>query len=95
MLERDIEKKHREKTEDQGGKLIKFLPYLEAGMPDRMRLLPIPPKYRALVAQFFRFIEFKAPRKGPRKLQEHKHKELREMGFTVDVIDSVPGEKDA
>ena len=51
----------------------------EAGMPDNVLL------YKGVAL----FIEFKATGEVPRKLQLHKHKLLREQGFTVYVCDGI------
>lgn len=58
---------------------IKFTPMGETGWPDRIFL------YMGRVA----FIEFKAPGKKPRPMQDHRIKKLRIHEFTVGVYDNV------
>ena len=48
------------------------------GMPDRLVLLP---------GGRIAFVEVKAPGRKPRPLQEKRHKQLRELGFPVYVLD--------
>ena len=48
------------------------------GMPDRMILLP---------KGHIGFVEVKAPGKKPRPLQERRHKQMRELGFKVFILD--------
>lgn len=81
-LESTIESYFKQKVAELGGMAIKFIPLHFAGFPDRIVLLP----YGRIV-----FVELKAPGKKPRKLQAKIHKQLRDLGFTVDVIDSKEG----
>ena len=48
------------------------------GMPDRMILLP---------GGKIGFVEVKAPGRKPRPLQVKRHRQLRELGFKVFVLD--------
>ena len=55
------------------------------GMPDRLVMLP-----KARIG----FVEVKAPGKGPRPLQVKRHKQLRDLGFHVFILDGpeqIPG----
>ena len=50
-----------------------------AGMPDRLVLLP---------GGRLGFVEVKAPGRKPRAIQEVRHKQFRQLGFKVYVLDS-------
>lgn len=79
MRESKIENKLKIKIENIGGKCLKFVSPGTAGVPDRICLFP---GGRVL------FVETKAPGKKPRPLQEKRHRELRQLGFKVLVIDT-------
>lgn len=51
-------------------------------MPDRIVLLP-----QGKII----FIELKAPGKKPRPIQKYRIKELKALGFRVEIIDSIEG----
>lgn len=51
-----------------------------AGWPDRIILLP---------DGKLGFVELKSPGKKPRKLQLHRHEQIRRRGFLVFVIDDI------
>ena len=87
MRESTIERKDRSRIEDEGGWMLKFVSPGHNGVPDDIVLRPIPPEHRELVARYFRFVEYKKPGKTPRPSQLRNHKKLRELGFTVEVID--------
>lgn len=78
-LESTVEQYLVEQVEAAGGMAVKFIPTALAGMPDRLLFLP---------GGRFVAVETKAPGKKPRKLQLYRHECLRELGFTVEVIDS-------
>ena len=78
MLERFIEQKRRRAVVAAGGLCPKFISPGMDGMPDRLILLP-----GGRVA----FVELKAPGKAPRPLQVQRHAQLRDLGFSVFVID--------
>ena len=78
MLERFIEQKLRRAVVAAGGLCPKFVSPGMDGMPDRLLLLP-----GGRVA----FVELKAPGKAPRPLQVQRHAQLRDLGFSVFVID--------
>lgn len=86
--ESDIERADRKAVEAEGGKLLKFVSPGLNGVPDRLVLRPIAPEHRELVAKYFRFAEYKKPGKAPRADQLRRHKELRDLGYQVDVIDT-------
>lgn len=77
MEEKTLENKLQLEIKKRNGQAIKM--YGLAGIPDRLILLP---------GGRIAFIELKAPEKRPRKLQEHRAEELRQLGFTVCCIDS-------
>ena len=79
MRESTIEKEVCEWARAHGMLPLKFTPMGEAGWPDRIFL------YKNEVV----FIEFKAPGKRARPLQEYRIKTLRVHEFTVGVYDDV------
>lgn len=79
MRERDIEIYLRNRVKELGGKAYKFVSPGNAGVPDRLVLLP---KARVI------FVELKAPGKKPTALQERQMQAISILGFPVYVIDS-------
>lgn len=84
MTEKQIEQALKDHVKSLGGLCIKLLPFQFAGLPDRMCLLP-----GAKIV----FVELKAPGKTCSKLQMKVHKMIRDLGFTVLVIDSLENVK--
>lgn len=82
MSERDIERKLREKVKKAGGWCVKWVASGNAGVPDRICLLP---GGRVL------FVELKDKGKKPRPLQVATIGRIRKLGFRVEVIDSEEG----
>lgn len=85
MRERDIEGKLAKAVRQLGGMCPKLVCQGFDGMPDRLVLLP---------GGRIAFVEVKAPGRKPRPLQEKRHKQLRELGFPVYVLDDpeqIPG----
>ncbi|GMA48644.1 nuclease [Alicyclobacillus contaminans] len=82
MRERDIETYLREQVKAAGGRAYKFVSPGNAGVPDRLVLLP---GGRAV------FVELKAPGRRPTPLQLAQHKKIAALGFEVAVIDSKAG----
>lgn len=77
QLERDIEKKLRDMVRKHGGKCLKWTCPGEAGVPDRIVLMPGGRVY---------FVETKRPKGGKLSaLQKYRHKCLRALGFWVCV----------
>lgn len=79
MREKTIEQALVKAVKGRGGICPKFTSPGMDGMPDRLVLLP-----QGRIA----FVEMKAPGKKPRPLQLHRHKELRQLGFLVYVLDN-------
>ena len=85
MREKQIEKKLVKAVKEEGGMCPKLVSPGTDGMPDRLVMLP-----KARIG----FVEVKAPGKGPRPLQVKRHKQLRDLGFYVSVLDDpaqIPG----
>lgn len=80
MLESIVENYLKKKVEKLGGKAFKWAPIGVTGVPDRMVLLP---------GGRIIFVELKAPGKKARKLQEYRAKQLKELGFQVECLDTV------
>ena len=78
MREKAVEAKLTRAVKAEGGMCPKLVSPGTDGMPDRMVLLP---KGR------IGFVEVKAPGKKPRPLQQRRHQQLRDLGFTVSVLD--------
>ena len=79
MKETAIEIKLKKKIENIGGRCLKFISPGTAGVPDRICLFP---------GGKVILVEKQAPGKKPRPLQEKRHRELRQLGFKVLVIDT-------
>ena len=78
MREKQIEHSLVMAVKAAGGMCPKLVSPGTDGMPDRMILLP---------KGHIGFVEVKAPGKKPRPLQERRHKQLRELGFKVFILD--------
>ena len=80
MREKTVEAKLREEIAKIGGKAYKLESTGNAGLPDRMVCLP---GGRVI------FVELKRPKGGRlTELQKAKHRELRQMGFDVRLINT-------
>lgn len=79
MREHVIEQFLIKECKARGWLCLKFLSPSMAGLPDRMILAP---GGRVV------FVELKAPGQKPRRLQESVHNMLRQLGFSVCVLDS-------
>ncbi len=79
IRERDIEKYLRDQVKKIGGIAYKFESPGNAGVPDRMVLLP---------GSRVHFVELKAPGKKPTPLQLAQHRKINKVGHSVLVIDS-------
>ncbi|SHI90747.1 VRR-NUC domain-containing protein [Clostridium amylolyticum] len=80
LQESTIEKRLKKEIELIGGKALKFVSPGMSGVPDRIVLLP----HGKLI-----FVELKAPGEKPRPIQNKRIKELRALGFRVEIIDSI------
>lgn len=78
--EKLVERKLVEKCKENGALCIKLLTYQFIGLPDRLCLFP-----NGVAV----FVELKTTGQKPRKIQLAVHKKLRELGFRVDIVDSV------
>lgn len=74
-----------------GQMFLKFTSPARRSVPDRLRLGPIPPEHRALVARYVSFVELKATGEKPTEAQEREHARLRALGFDVRVFDTTAG----
>ena len=79
MREKIIERRLTQEVARMGGLALKFVSPGMAGVPDRLLLFP---------GGKIVFVEMKAPGKQPTPLQRLRHKQLRDLGFKVYVIDS-------
>ncbi|MEG2289067.1 MAG: VRR-NUC domain-containing protein [Clostridium sp.] len=80
MQESKIERYLKKQIELLGGQALKFVSPGMSGVPDRIVLLP-----QGKII----FVELKAPGKKLRALQEYRAKELRALGFRVEIIDTI------
>lgn len=79
MREKDIEKHLRDKVKSLGGITYKFVSPGNAGVPDRLVLMP---------GGRITFVELKAPGKKSTALQRLQQKRISSLGFDVLVLDS-------
>ena len=77
MLEKELEKNMKYEIKKLGGRAYKFISPGNAGVPDRLIVLPGERVY---------FVELKRPGEKPRKLQEKQIKFLQELGCSVVII---------
>lgn len=80
--EKAIERKLVERVKKAGGLCIKLLTSQYIGLPDRLCLFP---------GGKIIFVELKSTGQKPRKIQVFVHNKLRDLGFQVEVIDSIEG----
>lgn len=78
--EKTVERKLVELCKLNGGMCIKLLSFHINGLPDRMCLF----KPNKVV-----FVELKTTKQKPRPIQIAMHNKLRNLGFRVEVIDTV------
>lgn len=78
-MEKDIESYFKNKLEKYGAKVWKFVSPGQAGVPDRLVLLP---------GGKVVFAEIKAPGKKPRLLQKAVFDKMARLGHEVAVVDS-------
>ncbi len=82
MREKNIEGYLRDKVKAAGGMAYKFVSPGNAGVPDRIVLLP---------GGKVVFVELKAPGKKSTPLQEAQQRRIRALGFMVMVVDTRQG----
>lgn len=80
--EKVVERKLVELVKINGGMCIKLLCDQLIGLPDRMCLFP---------GHKIVFVELKTTGQKPRRIQVFMHNKLRNLGFRVEVIDTVEG----
>lgn len=80
--EKVIERKLVEMIKANGGMCIKLLCDNLLGLPDRMILMP-----HSKIA----FAELKTTGQKPRRIQIFMHNKLKNLGFRVEVIDTIEG----
>lgn len=76
--EQELEQKLVKAVKHRGGLALKFVSPNYAGVPDRLVLIAY---------GHIGFVEVKAPNQKPRKLQQARIRQLRNMGFKVYVLD--------
>ena len=77
--EKILEKNLREMVKNVGGHALKFASHTEIGYPDRLVLMPQGKCY---------WVELKSEKEKPRLVQRLRHEELRNLGFSIYVIDN-------
>jgi len=80
MLESSFEAYLKRRIKEAGGLCRKWVSPGKRGVPDQIVMMP---------GGRIWFVELKAPGKEARPQQQKRHKELREMGFTVKVLDTI------
>ena len=78
--EKAVERKLVELTKLNGGMCIKLLSFHLIGLPDRMCIFP---KSKIV------FVETKTTKQKARPVQKYVHDKIRNMGFRVEVVDTV------
>jgi hypothetical protein len=81
MREKAVEEYLRDQIKSLGGKAYKFKSPGNAGVPDRIVLLP---------GGRIAFVELKAPGKKPTALQVSQQRKISGLGFEVLTLDSKP-----
>lgn len=89
QLEKQIERRARRAAESSGKRMMKFVSPNHAFVPDDIVMAPIPELIRPVIAQYFRFAEFKRTGAKPTVAQQREHERLRAMGFVVEVLDNI------
>lgn len=82
VTERDVEARFVRCADRCGGWALKLVSPGNAGMPDRLAVMP---------DGSMRLVEIKAPGRRPRPLQERMFSRLAAKGHPVEVIDSLEG----
>ena len=79
MREREVERVLCTQVRKAGGLCLKFVSPGWNGAPDRVCLFP---------GGRMVFVEVKAPGQRARPLQEARHRQLKKLGFVVQVLDN-------
>ena len=80
--EKVLERRLASEIMKQGGLCLKLFPIHITGLPDRLCLLP--------GGRLF-FAEIKTTGERPTLRQRYVHKQLRDLGFRVEIIDTTEG----
>lgn len=88
MTEARLERYLVESVKVSGGLAFKWVSPGTAGVMDRLVLLPVPPRHRAIVNRYLKLVELKAPGKKPSPLQVRMANKIAELGYHVVVVDS-------
>jgi hypothetical protein len=88
VTEAQLERRLVEAVRGSGGLAFKWVSPGTAGVMDRLVLLPIPPRHRAIVNKYLRMVELKAPGKKPSPLQVSVANKIEALGYRVLVVDS-------
>lgn len=78
MRESAVEIKLRDATKERGGIALKFTSPGLAGVPDRLIILP---------SGKYAFVEVKRPGGKTRPIQKIRHRQLRNLGCKVYILD--------
>lgn len=89
MRESKIEQHLKDTAERLGLRTYKWVCPSVRGVPDQIVLAPILPEHQEIVAHYVRLVETKAPGKEARGQQVLRHKELRDLGFRVEIVDNM------
>ena len=87
MRESKVEKSVVNYFKEEGGIAYKFVSPGRRGVPDRIGLLPIHEKHRAIVNRYVKFIECKAPGGRLEPWQKREQERLKSMGFETTIVD--------
>lgn len=79
MMEKEIESYLTHRAREMGGRAFKFISPGCSGVPDRIVILP---------GGKIGFLELKSPGEKPRREQEHRIRQLRNLGCMAWVADS-------
>lgn len=80
MRESKVEAHLRDSVEAMGGWAMKFVSPGIVGVPDRLVFLPGGRSF---------FVELKRPRKDATEIQARRHKQMRDLGATVFVANTI------